>query len=97
MILPINECAMSAAEDMAALLQVNKRALVFGVTSAGAGARFCQLFKNMPMLGPYAVAKLCFPTGFTLRSNGKVIENCGITPDVHCCMSLDDYMNGGAE
>lgn len=93
----VNENSMSAAENMTALLKDNNRALIFGKTTGGAGCGIANNNYQLPMKGPYAISSLIFPTQMALRSNGQMIEDRGIEPDIACDLTIADYLDKGSD
>jgi hypothetical protein len=88
----INELTCSAGEFLAATLQDNKRATLFGQRTAGAGG--CQ-----KRIDPKREWGLQLDYTFTLtwtiarRTNGEYIENRGVHPDVLCGVTREDFMH----
>lgn len=97
LIVLVNEITASSSEIMTALLKDNQRATVFGKTTAGAGCYINTGFHNMPMKGPYAISSINFSSAMILRSNGQLIEDQGIEPDVICDLTSNDYLNNGVD
>jgi C-terminal processing protease CtpA/Prc len=85
----MNELTFSAGEFLAAILQDNKRATLFGKRTAGAGG--CQ-------------KRNCFPNNIGMeisltwtiarRTNGEYIENNGILPDIAYEITAQDIQSG---
>lgn len=93
----VNEVSCSASEVMASTLQDNKRAILFGTKSSGGGVGFGGHFYSLPACGPFLIKHLQLPTLFLRRINNKLIENCGVEPDVACEMTLEDHLKSGID
>lgn len=74
----INELSCSAAEFLAAILQDNKRAKLFGQRTVGAGG--CVKRINFPKFFSFD-GYLMMTWTIAWRTNGQPIENEGVTPD----------------
>jgi len=92
-ILLTNTHTYSAAEFLAAILQDNCRATLFGEKTGGLGG--CARRLNMYL--KYSDMTL---TGMTwtlgLRLNGRPFNNIGIVPDIECPLAVEDLRNGFA-
>jgi len=86
----INELDFSAAEFLAAILQDNKRATLFGQTTAGAGG--CQ--KRISKPNDLGIADISWTWTIARRTNGEYIENKGIQPDVKYELTVEDIRSG---
>jgi hypothetical protein len=88
----INELTFSAGEFLAAILQDNKRATLFGQRTAGAGG--CA--KALP--GSYSdlfrIDYITYTWTIARRTNGDYIENKGVHPDVAYKVTVDDLQYG---
>jgi hypothetical protein len=82
-----NEGTGSAAEFLAAILQDNGRAAMFGRQTAGAGS----CVKRVELHGG-----LVFTYSWTVgrRTNGELIEDKGVMPDATYETTVDDLVNG---
>jgi hypothetical protein len=84
----INELTFSAGEFLAAILQDNKRAILFGQRTVGAGG----CVKQIPFPSTLNIVKKGLVSGGYLsitwtiarRTTGEYIENIGVQPDVIC-------------
>jgi len=88
----INELTFSAGEFLAAILQDNKRATLFGERTAGAGGCTKRFYHNGPVL------HYSYTLTWTIarRTNGQYIENIGVHPDVRYSITREDIMSGYA-
>ncbi len=83
----INEVTFSAPEFLAAIMQDNKRALIFGSRSAGAGG----LVRRVPSdLEDRLGMELTLTWTLARRMNGVPIENRGVQPDQTHELTVDD-------
>ena len=86
----IDEMDFSGADFMPAILQDNRRALLFGTKTAGAGG-FITAF-TFPNTNGIA---LCSYTGSVAqRSDMRKIENVGISPDISYEITASDIQEG---
>lgn len=89
LIILIDENSMSCGDLFPAIMQDNRRALLFGQTTAGAGGAIKQIdFPNR--LG---IAQYSYTNSLIIRSNGMPIENIGVIPDVEYQLTADDLGN----
>jgi C-terminal processing protease CtpA/Prc len=81
----INDQCYSCGDIFPALLQDNKRAKLFGTTTAGAGGAVGEF-------GPlsFSGSSISLTLNVMKRSNGQYIENVGITPEVKYEVTQDD-------
>ncbi len=90
----INELTFSAGEFLAAILQDNKRATLFGKRTAGAGG--CTKVvpgSDSDLLGiDYVTAT----STIARRTNGEYIEEKGVQPDVAYEVTVEDLQHGYA-
>jgi hypothetical protein len=86
----IDELDFSCGDFLPAILQDNKRAVLMGNTTSGAGGSVIQhTFPNR--LG---IAKFSFTNTLAKRLNGQPIENLGVSPDVPYNITPEDLQNG---
>jgi hypothetical protein len=85
----INEFDFSGGDMFPALMKDNKRAVLFGQQTTGAGG-------NVREYGPLANSNFRFnlTESLMVRPNGAYVENRGIQPDIAYDISEDDFLNG---
>lgn len=82
----VNELSISCGDVFPALLQDNKRALIFGHRTGGAGGAVkTTSFPNRMGIDTYR-----YTDSLIIRSNGLPIENLGVTPDVEYELTAKD-------
>lgn len=86
----INEMDFSCGDFFPAILQDNKRATLFGVRTSGAGGAV----KGLSFPNQFGIAGLSYTWTIAMRTNGKPIENLGVTPDVQYTPTAEDLANG---
>lgn len=86
----INELDFSAAEFLAAILQDNKRAILFGERTAGAGG----CVKRITLPNSLGMCDLTVSWTRALRTNGQPIQNIGVHPDVRYSILVEDICSG---
>lgn len=88
-VLLINERCFSMADIFAGIMKDNKRALLFGAKTAGAGG-------NVNEYGPLAFseARVYITESIVQRSNGEIIENLGVKPDYERTVHREDVEDG---
>lgn len=77
-IVMVNEKCYSCGDLFPVILQENKRAVIFGTETAGAGC--CVLAYSFP--NHSGIADLKLSISLITKSNGSAVENCGVVPDV---------------
>ncbi len=101
LVVVVDEMTFSAAEFAAAILKDNGRATVFGCRTAGAGG----MVREVPMPGladtlgldeSLGIASLTLTWTVGHRTNGTLIENTGIEPDVEYKRTVKDLTDGFA-
>lgn len=86
----INEMDFSGADFMPAILQDNKRALLFGSRTAGAGGFvFAFEFPNT-----HGIAVCSYTASIAERTNSQKIENLGVAPDINYQITALDLQDG---
>lgn len=88
----INELDFSAAEFLAAILQDNKRATLFGSNTAGAGG--CVRRFRTPLDRKLGVDYMKITWTIAWRTNGQPIESIGVKPDVSYSVTVEDLQSG---
>jgi len=88
----INELTFSAPEFLAATLQDNKRATLFGSRTAGAGG--CVRRLSTPHDRKLGIKYITITWTLALRKNGQPIENIGVHPDVSYSVTSKDLQSG---
>lgn len=86
----INELDFSAGDFMPAILQDNRRAVLMGTKTAGAGGAVTKLsFPNR-----YGIKEISFTETIAERINLQKIENLGVMPDIEYKITAEDIQNG---
>ena len=89
LIVLVNALSISCADIFPAVLQDNKRAIIVGTATAGAGG--CTISKSIA--NRYGIAEMHFTNSMIYRSDGSYLENRGVTPDIVYSFTEDDYKN----
>lgn len=85
----VNELDFSAGDFFPAIMQDNKRATLFGTTTAGAGGCVeATAFPNQSGIDAISVT-----VSFGMRKEKLPLENLGVTPDFECKMTAKDYQS----
>lgn len=86
----INELDISGGDFFPAILQDNKRAVLFGTRTAGAGGFVRQFeFPNR-----HGIALCSYTASIAERPDLQKIENLGVTPDLEYQLTVDDIRGG---
>ena len=85
----VDELDFSCADFLPAILQDNKRALVFGMRTAGAGGSV----KKFQFPNQHGIASCSYTASIAERVGAQKIENLGIIPDIDYTISVDDLTN----
>ncbi len=85
-----NELSISCGDFFPAILQDNKRALIFGAKTAGAGGGV-QMFTHPNHFG---IAGYSCTSSIAERVNREPIENLGVTPDISYDVTVEDMQGG---
>jgi hypothetical protein len=88
----INELDFSASEFLAAILQDNHRAMLFGTRTAGAGGCVRRLDGSRDDL--LGVEYITYTWSMLWRTNGNTIESDGVSPDIEYSLTDNDVQNG---
>jgi hypothetical protein len=86
----INELDFSAAEFLAAILQDNKRATLFGERTAGAGG----CVRTIKTPNKFGVECISLTWTIAWRTNGQPIQNIGVYPDNRYSVTVEDLQAG---
>ena len=89
----INELDFSGGDFFPAILQDNKRAVIMGQRTAGAGG----CVEGWAYPNPFGIAYISFTVSLAERVSNNPIENLGITPDIDYQISADDLQYGHQE
>jgi len=89
----VDSLDFSTADFIPAILQDEKRAVIFGEKTAGAGGSV-ERCSYPNLLG---VASLSFTTSFAERANRKAIENLGITPNIPYTKTVEDMIGNNKD
>lgn len=82
----VNGLDFSGGDFMPAILQDNKRALIMGTRTAGAGG----YIQEMTYPNLCGVEDFCLTASIAERPDGRVIENLGVEPDILYNVSVRD-------
>lgn len=80
----------SGGDIVPAIFQDNKRAVIFGEQTAGAGG----IVQQHTYPNTFGLANFCYTTSILERTDGAVIENLGVKPDVPYDLTEDDLIHG---
>lgn len=86
----VNSNDFSCGDFVPAILQDNKRAVIFGERTAGAGG----FVETHSYPNSFGLAEFSYTFSIAQRTNGAVIENLGVTPDVPYAITKEDLLNG---
>lgn len=87
----IDSLTFSAGEFLAAILQDNKRATLFGERTAGAGG--CARKIVPPGSDQFGIAYLTLTWTIARRTSGELIEGNGVQPDVTYTTTIEDIQS----
>ena len=89
----INSLDFSGGDFFPAIMQDNKRAILLGTRTAGAGGCVDIVsFRNLS-----GIEEVSVTASFALRPNREPIENLGVTPDIVYNLSVIDLQEGYRE
>jgi hypothetical protein len=83
----VNESSYSSADAVPAILQDNKRAVVFGTETAGAGGSV----RSFSLPNRLGIVSFSLTANISYRPDGNPIENRGVIPDVAYALTGEDY------
>jgi hypothetical protein len=89
----INHLDFSGGDFLPTILQDNKRALIFGTQTAGAGGYVL----GYPITSRFGISAFSLTGSLAKRVEGKPIENLGVTPDIVYEMTENDLRYGYPE
>lgn len=82
----VDELDFSAADFFPAILQDNKRAVIFGTRTAGAGGSL----KETQLPNQFNIRSLTYTWTIARRKDGRPLENLGVTPDIEYAITPED-------
>lgn len=85
----VNEMDFSSGDFFPAILQDNKRAVIFGNRTAGAGGAV----RTITFPNRLGIVNLKFTTSIAERTDLMPIENLGVIPDVPYALTHEDVFN----
>lgn len=88
-----NNLDFSAADFFAAIMKDNKRATILGSNTAGAGGYTEKI--SFPNLN--GIEEIGITASFSVRTNGRPIENVGVEPDIFYEPTENDLQNNYIE
>ncbi len=86
----VNSLSISCADFLPAMLQDNKRAIIVGTRTAGAGGivhRFCPVSR-------FGISSYTTTGSYAWRPDGSPLEKNGVAPDVEYIVTAEDMTNG---
>lgn len=86
----VNHLDFSCADIFPAILQDNRRAVIMGQRTAGAGA---ELEKDLYIPNRLGIKNFYIGCSDLIRDNGESLEDVGVTPDVLYDFTQEDYQN----
>jgi hypothetical protein len=89
LLLLINELDMSGGDFMAAILQDNERATLFGCRTAGAGG----VVERFKFPNQHGIALCSYTASIAERINLQKIEDLGVTPDIDYQLTVHDVQH----
>lgn len=89
----VNSGSFSCGDFVPAILQDNKRAIIFGEKTAGAGG----FVETHSYPNNFGLAEFSYTFSVAERIDGRIIENLGVTPDVEYTLTKKDLLYGYKE
>lgn len=86
----INELDFSAGDFLPAILQDNKRAILFGARTAGAGG----FVRSFEFPNNHGIDLCSYTASIAERPNFEKIENLGVKPDIGYQLTVEDLTEG---
>lgn len=86
----IDEMDFSGGDFIPAILQDNKRAVLFGSRTAGAGG----YVSGFQFPNNHGIAFCSYTASIAERTDSKKIEDLGVSPDIPYQITLEDVQNG---
>lgn len=86
----INNLNISCADFFPALMQDNRRAVLFGETTSGAGG----MVKRISFPNPYGIKSFSYTSSLVQRPDKSQIEDLGVQPDIPYAVSEGDLQYG---
>ncbi len=92
-LLLVNALDFSGGDFFPAIMQDNGRATIMGTRTAGAGGYVSKaMFPNLS-----GISDFCYTASIAERQDHRLIENAGVTPDIHYEASVADLQNNYVE
>lgn len=85
----VNEMSLSCGDFLPAMMQDNKRAVIFGTTTAGAGG----CIMNQSHANLLGIKEYVITCSVAVRLDDSPIENMGVTPDIMYNITEEDLQN----
>lgn len=89
-LLLVDEWDFSGGDFFPAIMQDNKRAVIMGTRTAGAGG----YVRNRVMSNVFGVMMYRFTESIAVRENSEYLENLGVKPDVDYKWTVEDVRGG---
>lgn len=89
-LLLVNSLDFSGGDFFPAILQDNKRAVIFGTRTSGAGGAV----NSVVLPNHFKIQSFHYTITLAERLDGNPIENLGVSPDIEYVETADDLQNG---